>query len=109
MKSNTSIYNILYNNTLYWHNYKRLSSVSLTALIKPCVLSVTGLPNVVISAKSLVILPSSTVLMQAFSSVSANFESSGSESSSPLFLKAPVHANIVAIGLVDVSSPLRCL
>ena len=55
------------------------------------------------------ILPDSIVEIQASSNLSAKFINSLFPSSSPLFLRAPDHAKIVATELVDVSSPSRCL
>ena len=62
-----------------------------------------------IRARSLVIYPSSIVLSDALSNLSAKSISSLIPSNSPRFLNAPLHANIVAIELVEVSSPFRCL
>ncbi|MNC76217.1 hypothetical protein D3C75_1278870 [compost metagenome] len=60
-------------------------------------------------AKSLVITPSSIVFIEASSSLSAKLISSGILSSSPLFLRAPVHAYSVAMELVDVCCPFKWL
>ena len=57
--------------------------------------------------KSPVMVPSSIVLMAMLSTLAANSANSGIRSSSPRFFRAPVQANNVAIGIVDVSSPLR--
>ena len=74
--------------------------------MKPSLFKTVGFSIVVMSARSFVIFPLSIVFMQAASSLSANSESAGSLSSSPLFLSAPVHAKIVATEFVEVSSPL---
>ena len=79
------------------------------ALMKSSLFRVTGFGRVVILARSPVIFPDSIVSMVAFSSLSANSESSGIWSSSPLFRSAPVQAKMVATELVEVSSPFRYL
>ena len=60
------------------------------------------------SARSLVILPLSTVSTQTFSSVSANFTTSGVPSNLPRYLRPRVQAKIDAIGLVEVGLPFWC-
>lgn len=57
--------------------YSRLSSVSRMALMKSRLLRITGCSQVEIRDRLLVILPSSMVLMQACSSLSAKLHSSG--------------------------------
>src|SRR6185369_16285764 len=57
------------------------------------------------SAKSLVILPDSTVSTQTRSSVSAKRTTSGVSSNLPRYLRPPVQAKIEAIGLVEVALP----
>ena len=54
-----------------------------------------------------VMMPERIVSRLACSSLSAKASSAGSLSSWPRFFSAPVHAKIVAIGLVEVCSPLR--
>ena len=76
--------------------------------MKPSLFKTVGFSIVVMSARSFVIFPLSIVFMQAASSLSANSESAGILSSSPLFLSAPVHAQIVATEFVEVSSPFKC-
>lgn len=71
---------------------------SLTLLMPPCTAA----------AKSLVIFPDSTHSTQAFSKVFANFSTSGVPSSFPLCASPLVHANIDAIGLVEVCWPFWC-
>ena len=61
----------------------------------------------VIAARFLSMMPSSIVCTDAFSSLSAYSHNAGILSSSPRFLRAPLHAKIVAMGLVEVFSPLR--
>jgi len=78
-------------------------------MMKSRELRTVGFSIDVMRAKSFVILPSSIVLMHAFSSLSANAESSGILSNSPRFLRAPVQAKMVATEFVDVSSPFKCL
>src|SRR5690606_39256274 len=60
------------------------------------------------SARSLVILPLSTVSMTTFSRVSAKPTTSGVESSLPRCCKPRVQAKIEAIGLVEVGLPCWC-
>jgi len=60
------------------------------------------------SARSLVILPLSTVSMQTRSSVSANAETSGVSSRRPRACSPRVQAKIEAIGLVEVGLPCWC-
>ena len=57
--------------------YSRLFRVSLIALMKSRLLRITGCSQVEIRDRLLVILPSSMVLMQACSSLSAKLHSSG--------------------------------
>src|SRR5205085_108745 len=59
-------------------------------------------------ARSLVILPDSTVSTQTFSSASANFTTSGVLSNVPRYLRPCVQAKIEAIGLVEVGRPFWC-
>src|SRR3546814_7302450 len=59
------------------------------------------------SARSLVILPLSTVATQIFSRSSANLISAALSSSLPRCLRPPVQAKIEAIGLVEVALPCR--
>src|SRR5262249_20904902 len=59
-------------------------------------------------ARSLVILPPSTVSTQTFSSASANFTTSGVLSNVPRYLSPWVQAKIEAIGLVEVGLPFWC-
>src|SRR5262249_18345449 len=59
-------------------------------------------------ARSLVILPPSTVSTQTFSSASANFTTSGVASNVPRYLSPWVQAKIEAIGLVEVGLPFWC-
>ena len=65
--------------------------------------------NVDMAARSPVISPPAIVFRTALSSLSAKLTRPVFPSSSPLFLKAPDQAKIVATELVDVYSPLRCL
>ena len=58
-------------------SYNRLSKVSLMALMKSRLFRMTGFSQVDISDRLLVIFPSSTVLMQARSSLSATAAVSG--------------------------------
>ena len=69
--------------------------------IRPCVVAMILATGITMAL--------SIVSIVAFSRQSAKFISSGRLSSSPLFLRAPVHANSVATEFVEVSSPLRCL
>src|SRR5262249_46896489 len=56
-------------------------------------------------ARSLVMKPDSTACTQTFSSVSANFTTSGVPSNSPRYLRPRVQAKIDAIGFDEVSLP----
>ena len=89
--------------------YRLFSSLSLTAFMKSSVPAVFTSLRVVISAKSFVIMPLSTVSITAFSSLPAKAARSLRPSSSPLFLRAPLQAKIVAMELVEVGSPSRYL
>ena len=44
-----------------------------------------------------------------FAGLDAKSDNAAFESSSPRFLRAPVHAKMVATEFVDVSSPFKCL
>ena len=77
------------------------------SLIKSCVLTFRLVESVEMAAKSPVITPLSMVSTVACSSFSANVTSAVSESSSPRFFNAPVHAKIVATEFVEVSCPFR--
>ena len=90
-------------------NYHPFSNSVLMALMKSMEFSTVTSLRLVISAKSLVILPDSMVLNVALSSLSAKAHKSFNPSSSPRFLNAPVHAKMVATELVEVSSPFRYL
>ena len=57
--------------------------------------------------RSFVIIPSSIVSKAALYMLEAKETRAGISSSSPLFLKAPVQAKMVAIGFVEVTSPFR--
>jgi len=59
--------------------------------------------------RSFVTIPALRVSKHASSSLLPNSTSSGNPSISPGLRRAPLQAKIVAIGLVDVSSPLRYL
>ena len=89
--------------------YSRLSKVSRMALMKSRLFRMTGFSQVEIRDRLLVIFPSSTVFTQASSSLSANAISALLPSSSPRLRSAPVQAKMVAMELVEVSSPFRCL
>lgn len=92
--------------------FKFLSSCSAMASKKSSVWryipSFTFLSPWIHPAKSLVYLPDSTQSMQAFSRSEANFSSSGVSSNFARCSRPRVHANIDAIGLVDVGKPCWC-
>ena len=78
-----------------------MNSQEFTAFVlKPCSTS---------PVRSVVIMPERIVSRLAFSSFFAKSTNCGVLSSSPRFFNAPVHAKMVAIGFVDVCSPLRYL
>ncbi len=86
--------------------YQILDAISIR---KSAVLTCFLLPSVEIKQRSFVIMPSSTVSIQHFSTLWAKSESSAKPSSSPLFRSAPVHAKRVAIGFAVGSSPFKYL
>ena len=67
-----------------------------------------GAVGLIRMARSLVILPASTVSMQTFSSAPANFASSALPSSLARCARPRLQAKIEAIGLVEVSRPFWC-
>ena len=75
----------------------------------PLVTAVTGVPSSTRPTRSLVMMPAPKVSKQAASSLSAKADRSGVPSSWPRLRSAPDQAKMVAMGLVEVCSPFRCL